>query len=135
MPRPCHHFIFCTPGMIVLAAAMATAQDKPTRLSDARAAVEANLATPDGKAYDAQFGNEFAQMHLAPLRACKQSTGDLTSFWMLFKLEKAGTVKELLFYPETKLTACARDALLKEKFSALPPRASYWVSVYMKLSH
>jgi hypothetical protein len=112
----------------------ASAQNKPTSLSDARAAVDANMGTADGKAYDEQFGAEFGQKHLAPLRQCKQTDGgDLTSFWMLFKLDKDGSVRELLLYPETKLGVCARGQLTKERFATVPPRMGYWVSVYMKL--
>jgi hypothetical protein len=98
--------------------------------------VEANIATPAGKAYDAQFGTEFAQKRLGPVKQCKQSAGgDLTSFWMLFKLDKDGGVREMLLYPETKLGTCARELLLKDKFATVPPRDGYWVGVYMKLSH
>ncbi len=111
------------------------AEDKPTSLSDARAAVEANLRTPEGKKYDEQMGAEFVQKHLGPLRQCKQTAGDdLRSFWILLKLDKDGTAKEVLLYPETKLGTCARGALLKETFSP-PPRPAYWISVYMQLSH
>jgi hypothetical protein len=72
------------------------AEDKPTSLSDARAAVETNLRTPEGKAYDEQIGTEFVQKHLNPVRQCKQSAGDdQRSFWILIKLDKDGTVKEV----------------------------------------
>jgi hypothetical protein len=112
----------------------AVAEDKPTSLSDARAAVEANLRTPEGKAYDEQLGTEFVQKHLGALRQCKQSAGDdLRSFWILLKLDKDGTVKEVLLYPATKLGTCAREALLKDRFSS-PPRPAYWVGVYMKMA-
>jgi hypothetical protein len=110
------------------------AEDKPTSLSDARAAVEANLRTPEGKAYDEQLGTEFVQKHLGPVRQCKQSAGDdLRSFWILIKLDKDGTVKEVLLYPSTKVATCEREALLKDKFAS-PPRPAYWVSVYMKMA-
>lgn len=116
-------------------APFAVAEDKATSLSDARAAVEANLRTPEGKKYDEQMGTEFVQKHLAPVRQCKQSSGnDLRSFWILLKLDKDGAAKEILLYPETKLGICAREALLKEKFSS-PPRPAYWISVYMNLGH
>lgn len=109
-------------------------KDKPTSLSDARAALEANLRTSEGKAYDEQLGTEFAGKHLGPLRQCKQTAGDdLRSFWILLKLDKDGTVKEVLLSPETKLGTCAREALLKDRFPA-PPRPAYWVNVYMKLT-
>jgi hypothetical protein len=113
----------------------AQGNDKPTSLSDARAAVEANLRTPEGKKYDEQMGTEFMQNHLAPVRQCKQTSGsDLRSFWILMKLDRDGTAKEILLYPETKLGTCAREALLKEAFSA-PPRPAYWISIYMNLGH
>jgi hypothetical protein len=119
----------------LLATPLFAAADKPTSLSDARAAVEANLRTAEGKAFDEQLGTEFVQKHLGPLRECKQTAGDdLRSFWILLKLDKDGSVQEVLLSPETKLGACARAALLKDKFSS-SPRPAYWVSVYLKLAH
>jgi hypothetical protein len=125
---------FMVGTLFVVAAVMVSAQDKPTSLRDARAAVEANMSTGAGKTYDEQFGAEFGQKYLGPLRQCKQSDGsDLTSFWMLFKLDKDGSVREMLLYPETKLGLCARESLAKDRFATVPPRTGYWVSVYMKL--
>ena len=125
---------FMVGSLFMLAAEMISAQDRPTSLSDARAAVEANMSTAAGKAFDEQFGAEFGQKHLGPLRQCKQSSGgDLTSFWMLFKLDKDGSVREMLLHPETKLGLCAREPLAKDHFATLPPRSDYWVSVYLKL--
>jgi hypothetical protein len=113
---------------------LSAAQEKPTSLTDARAAIEANMSTAPGKAYDEQFGTELLQKHMGPLKQCKQSAGgDLTSFWMLFKLDKEGNVREMLLSPETKLGVCASESLGKDKFAATPPRAGYWVSVYLKL--
>jgi hypothetical protein len=84
------------------------AEDKPTSLPDARAPVEANLRTPEGKAYDEQLGTEFVRKHLGAIRQCKQTAGDdLRSFWILLKLDKEGTVKEVLPYPVTKVATCA----------------------------
>ena len=111
------------------------ADDKPTSLAEARDAVEANLRTPEGKAYDEKLGKEFMEKHLATTKQCKPSDGKgLESFWMLMKLDKDGAVKEVLLHPETKMGTCARETLLKSAFSP-PPRAGYWVSVYMKLAH
>ena len=39
--------------VFMVTAVMASAQDKPTSLRDARAAVEANMSTATGKTYDA----------------------------------------------------------------------------------
>jgi hypothetical protein len=113
----------------------ASADDKPTSLADAQAAVEANLKTPEGRAYDERLGKEFMEKHLTTMKQCKQSAGnDLESFWMLMKLDMGGAVKEVLLHPTTKMGTCARETLLKSAFSP-PPRAAYWVSVYMKLAH
>lgn len=111
------------------------AQNKPTSLSEANAAVESNLRTSEGKAYDEKTGNEFVQKHLAEVRQCKPTAGnDMRSFWFLLKLDKDGHVNEVLLYPETKLGTCARNALVKDTFSP-PPHPDYWVSVYLQLSH
>src|SRR5215510_11142498 len=121
--------------VILCLIARVVADDKSTSLSDARAAVESNLRTSEGKAYDERLGKEFMDKHLATMRQCKQSAGnDLESFWILLKLDKDGAVKEVLLHPTTKMGTCARETLLKSTFSA-PPRAAYWVSVYMKLTH
>lgn len=110
------------------------AEDKPSSLTDARAAVETNLRTPEGKAYDQHLEKEFVQNHLVAVRQCRQNAGsDRPSFWFLLRLDQDGTVQEVLLYPETKLGTCSRLALLKDKFPP-PPKAPYWVSVYLKLA-
>jgi hypothetical protein len=119
----------------LLCSPMMFATDKATGLTDAQAAAETNLRTPEGKTYDEKIGNEFLQKHLAEVRQCKQAgKDDLRSFWFLLKFDKEGKVREVLLYPETRLGACAREALLKDTFSS-PPRPDYWVSVYLKLNH
>ena len=118
--------VLCVVGALV-------AQDKPTSLAEARTAVEANMSTPEGKAYDQLFGKEFLDKHLSTMRQCKQPSGN-DSFWTLMKLARDGAAQEVLFYPTTRMATCARETLLKSKFSA-PPRPGYWVSVYFKISH
>ena len=113
-------------------ATVVTGQEKPTSLADARDAVEANLRTPEGKAYDEQLGKEFQQKHLSTLRDCKKSTGDLSNFWILLRLEKSGAVKEVLLSPTTKLGSCTRETLLRASFTP-PPKPDYWVSIYLQL--
>jgi hypothetical protein len=121
--------------LCMAATPQASADDKPTSLADAQAAVEANLKTPEGRAYDERLGKEFMEKHVTTMKQCKQSAGnDLESFWMLMKLDMGGAVKEVLLHPTTKMGTCARETLLKSAFSP-PPRAAYWVSVYMKLAH
>jgi len=120
---------------LLLGAQTAITEDKPTSLSDARAAIEKNLSTSEGKAFDERMGTEFVSKHLGPLRQCKQRAGDdLPNFWILLKLNQDGSVAEILLYPDTKLGTCARATLLRDTFLP-PPRPAYWVGVYMKLAH
>ncbi|HEY6945677.1 MAG TPA: hypothetical protein VI431_11100 [Candidatus Acidoferrum sp.] len=121
--------------LLLMGSGRVLADDKPTSLADARNAVETNLRTPEGRAYDERLGKEFIEKHLATMKQCKPSDGKgLDSFWILMKLDKDGTVREVLLHPETKMGTCARETLLKSAFSP-PPRPGYWVSVYMKLVH
>ena len=111
------------------------AEEKATSLSDAHAAVEANMKTQQGKAYDEKFGNEVMQRYLAGMRQClKNGGGDAKSFWMLFKLKQDGSVGEILLAPATPAGSCDRDLLLKSKFSP-PPRDDYWQGMYLNTGH
>lgn len=54
--------------LLISSAAIAAGEDKPTSLRDAQAAVEANLATAEGKAYDQQLSKEFPEKYLGTMR-------------------------------------------------------------------
>lgn len=105
-----------------------------TRLSDARSAVEANLKTSEGKAYEQQLGKEWMEKYPGTVRQCKQNArNDREPFWILLRLAKDGAVREVLLHPETKVGACIRGTLIKDRFSP-PPHPDHWVSIYLKLS-
>jgi hypothetical protein len=120
-------------ALFVLLACLPAAADKATSLKDAQAAIEANLKTDQGKAFDDKMGAEFSARHMDPLRKCKAAGNALENFWILLRLDQAGGVQEVLLYPEAKLGMCAREAYLKDKFLA-PPHGDYWVGVYLKLA-
>ena len=104
------------------------------QLSDAVAAVDANLKTPAGKQYDETIGKEFSANHLSNVKQCKQSApagASTDPFDMLLKLDAKGNVQEVLIYPETPLAVCMRAALLDGKFS-IPPHSDYWVNIHMQ---
>lgn len=104
-----------------------------TSLAEARAAIEANLRTPEG--YDEKMGKEFQDKYLETRRQCKKTAGaGLESFWILLKIGPDGAVREVLLHPVMKLGSCSREEVLQGKFSR-PPRADYWVGVYMKIAH
>ena len=107
------------------------ADDKPTSVAAAAAAVEANMKTPEGKDYDAQIGRDFTKKYPPVMKACREkSEGDTRSFDMLVRVENGGAVKEVLLYPPTKISQCLREAILKDTFSP-PPKPAYWVDIHM----
>jgi len=115
--------LFCILGM--------NADEKPTPVAVAAAAVEANMKTPDGKAYDAQFGRELAKKYPPVMKACKdKAEGDTRSFDVLVRVEKNGAVKEVLLYPATRISQCLREAILKDTFSP-PPKPVHWVDIHV----
>ena len=79
------------------------------------------------------MGNDFVQKHMEGLGVCKQ-TAQATSGVSDSVKTDPGSAKEVLFYPGTKLNACARDGLVKEKFVA-PPHPDCWVGIYFENSH
>src|SRR5262249_26071611 len=116
----------------VAATSVAAGTGRPTSLAEAQAAIEANLRTREGKAYDEKLGAEFLEQPRRTLQQCRESDrGKPESFWMLLKLDASGSVEELLLHPTTAVGECARPALLASKFSP-PPRGGYWVGVYLK---
>jgi hypothetical protein len=118
---------------LVALVAIACAEEKPTSISAAAAAVEANMKTPEGKAYDARFTQELRDKYLPVMKDCKAKAGaDLRDFDILVRVEKDGSVKEVLLYRPTKMSECLRDPLLKVTFSA-PPRPAWWVDIHMVL--
>jgi hypothetical protein len=132
-PLPLIQAALLSVSVLAVFAIPAVSQEKSTNLADARSEVETNLRTKEGKTYDEQLGKEFQQKHLSALRECKKSTGDLSNFWILMKLDRTGAVKEVLLSPTTKLGSCTRDVLLKSDFSP-PPKQNHWVSIYLQLT-
>jgi hypothetical protein len=61
----------------------AGSDQKPSTISDARAAIEKNMSTPLGKAYDKQLGQDLMQHYADSMRHCKQTAGEAEeSFWI-----------------------------------------------------
>jgi len=125
-------------GMIVYLALLSqlcglamNADEKTTSIAAAAAAVEANMKTPEGKAYDAQFGKDLAKKYPPIMKACKdKAEGDTRSFDMLVRVEKDGAVKEVLLHPATRISQCLRDAILRNTFSP-PPKPAHWVDIHI----
>jgi hypothetical protein len=117
-------------------ASLFPAADKK-QLSDAMAAVDANLKTPAGKQYDERIGKEFSDKYISSVKQCKQSLpagANADSFDMFLKLNAEGKVLEGLVHPETQFTSCVRSAPLAGRFSN-PPRGDYWINIHMDFKH
>lgn len=126
--------IYCMALLLGMTVAM-WGEDKPTTLANARAAIEANMQTPQGKAYDEKFGAEVMDRYIGGMRQCQRSAGgNSESFWLLVKLQPDGSAREVLLAPATKVGNCDREILLKGKFSP-PPHGDYWQGMYLKMSH
>ena len=119
-------------GLFLLLCSLAiNAYEKPTSTAVAAAAVEANMKTPEGKAYDAQIGRDLAKKYPPVMKACKEKAeGDTRSFDMLVRVDKDGTVKEVLLHPATRISQCLREAILKDTFSP-PPNPAHWVDIHI----
>src|SRR5262249_35150656 len=116
-----------------LLAVVLHAEDKPTPIATAAAAVEANMKTRVGQAYDEQIGKDFSKKYPSIMKACAEKAGgDTRSFDMLIRVEKDGAIKEVLLHPATKISQCLRESLLKDSFTP-PPKPAYWVNIHMEL--
>jgi hypothetical protein len=118
---------------LVFSCATIVADDKPTPIATAAAAVEANMKTSEGRAYDAQIGKELTNKYPPVMKVCKEkANGEGRGFDMLVRVEKDGAVGEILLYPSTKVGQCLREAMLKDTFSP-PPTPAHWVDIHLDM--
>jgi hypothetical protein len=120
--------------IVFMLASASIAADKK-QLEAAVAAVDANLKTTAGQQYDQQIGKEFPEKYRASMRQCKEAVPAgtrIAGFDMLIKLGADGKVQEVLVYPETQMSECARAAVVTGKFSN-PPHGDYWINIRLEL--
>jgi hypothetical protein len=128
----------CATLMVTLVSAFSIsfAADKK-QLEAALTAVEANLKAPAGKQYDESIGKEFPEKYLPRIKQCKQSLpadSSIDPFDLFVRVKSDGKIQEVLVYPETQLSNCARTALVDGKLSN-PPHDDYWISIHMQPKH
>jgi len=112
-----------------------SADDKPTPIATAATAVEANMKTREGKVYDAQIGKDLGKKYSPVMKLCREKAeGDTRSFDMLVNVDKDGAVTEVLLHPQTKISQCLRETMLKDTFSP-PPKPAYWVDIHIDVKH
>ena len=97
------------------------------RFSEALAQARADLATPEGHAYDRVLSAFLREQNAAVLTVCFRSTPtpDKGPFELVFLLERQGGVLDALVWPETNIGVCLKDGLKAKRFP-VPPRDSYW---------
>ena len=118
-------FLLCFPVML-------SAADKPTPVAKARAEVKANMATPEGEAYETQLSDDFWMSHSEAVTKCVDSSNSSHgSMEVLVRFAKDGSVGEVLVTPGNKTGDCIRQNLLREKFPP-PPKADYWMHIDMQ---
>ncbi len=106
--------------------------EKPTSLSKARAEVKANMATPEGSAYEEQLSDDFWMSHSEAVTKCVDTTASSHgNLEVLVRFAKDGKVSEVLVSPGGSVSDCLKKNLLNEKFPA-PPKSDYWMKVGMQ---
>ena len=104
-----------------------------TSFADAQAAAEANMLTPEGLAYDDQLGTHFMQKHVKDMQLCMNKVKNRErGFWILLRIDKNGSAKEIVARPSSKLSKCMRAAMLNDKFPT-PPSPEYWATLQIGL--
>lgn len=104
----------------------------PTSFEAAMAAAQANTATPQGAAFDAELGKQFGQRHAATMVQCTSGATetDLVAFDLVMELDASGTVAQSLVRPQTAVSGCLQKAIARDVYQK-PPHAGYWVRAEM----
>ncbi len=102
----------------------------PTKYDRAMAAVQANMATLEGKAYDEAFGKALNSTLPQLVDSCQSNYygAHPPSFSILLKLDAAGAPRDSTIWPDFPLSRCIRDGLIVEKYPK-PPSAGYWAQI------
>lgn len=105
----------------------------PITFDVAMSAVKANVAAPEGAAYDAALGKEFSARHAGTMIECAADASgeDLTTFVLLMELDATGAVMRSLVRPQNDVSTCLQKAVADEVYRK-PPRAGYWVRADMQ---
>ncbi len=103
-------------------------------IETARAAVQENMQTPEGRRYDDQVAREFGERYAGTMQKCASSADKLEDFEIFMRIARDGAVQEVITEPGAGIAACVRQQLANDSF-APPPRASYWVNISMKIEN
>ena len=111
--------------------ALFTAPLSADRFDDALKTAQANIATPEGRAYADTLAALFDQKKLRDaLVGCADSVSpeDAPPFTVLMQMSGDGQASQILLRPPAPVAVCLRWVLRETTFPR-PPSAGYWVSV------
>jgi hypothetical protein len=104
-----------------------------TLIAEAKAAVRANMQTPDGPRYDAEVAREFGERYVQTMQVCVDTAaGNAGNFEIFMRIAQDGAVQEVITEPAAGVAGCVRQELAKDSFPP-PPRPSYWVNISLKI--
>jgi len=105
----------------------------PISFDGAMSAAKANVAEPEGVAFDAELGKEFGARTGGTMIQCTAGAGDteLATFILLMELDANGSVVRSLVRPQNKVSTCLQQAVAHQTY-AKPPHAGYWVRADMQ---
>jgi len=88
--------------------------------------------TEEGKAYEKQFGKDFAPSMQEALKTCTQGTTPPYKVNIVYVIAQDGTVERTIPDPEQPVSICAAEKIKGTKLSP-PPKAGWLVSVSIEI--
>jgi hypothetical protein len=98
------------------------------KIIEAYKAVNANIATPEGRRYDSVIATEFSTRYSRAVKDCSAGANGPSPTLVILQVGKSGAVQQMMVVPENARDACLRPKLENATFSP-PPKPEYWVRV------
>jgi hypothetical protein len=123
-------------ALVFFAAAAPAPATGASAFEAARKIAIANAKTAQGRKYQKVFAKAFSESQAGELGRCveSQTAPDLSPFEALTEIAANGSVEAVLVRPDSNVAVCLRKSIRKHVFPR-PPRAHYWTSTTLRLSH
>ena len=105
------------------------ADDKPTSIAAAARAVEANMKTREGKAYDAQVGRDLAKKYPPVMKGKEKADGDAGSFDILSVLIRMEPSGRFCCTPRQRSRSVCATLCSKTRYRRRQHRLIGWTSI------
>lgn len=104
------------------------------KIIEAYKAVNANVATPEGRKYDSVIAQEFSSRYLRAVKDCSAGSSGPSPTLLILQMSKSGAVQQMMVVPENASDTCLRPKIAKAAFTP-PPKPEYWVRVSLTSNH